>query len=80
MTEQEAQALLTHIFNTYSTASARVDELLVLAAAYDSTGALVESKACTLVGDAFVADFDTDISGCTVRGFVWQNGTLRPVR
>lgn len=64
-------------------ASARADELLVLAAAYDkTTKALVASKPCTLneAKNAFVADFGTDVSGYIVRGFVWQNGTLRPIK
>ena len=66
-----------------NSASAREDELLVIAAVYDkATKALIASNPCNLKGNTFVAEFDKDVSGDNyeVRGFVWQKGTLRPVK
>ena len=61
--------------------SGRYDELIVIAAAYDSDGKIIKiTTDCTLEGDAFVANFGENVAYASAEVFVWQDGTLRPVK
>ncbi|MBR2883340.1 MAG: hypothetical protein IKB93_00985 [Clostridia bacterium] len=64
-----------------NSSSARTDEVLVLAAAFDGD-TLVATKKCAIndAKDAYEATFDTDITSYTIQGYIWEKGTLRPVK
>lgn len=61
--------------------SGRYDELIVIAAAYDSDGKIIKiTTDCTLINNAFVANFGENVTYASAEVFVWQDGTLRPVK